>query len=139
MKNEKEIDACDVFNPADFVSLRLGISLQNLTTRTTVTNSRKISIIEIGDRSLTFEMPMGSCNIQHSVLFEISKIDAKTKKFTPLFKATGKVSDFEKLEDARVRVVVDMIQFDERGWNDFLSIFNNRQEEITQFLAAVKG
>jgi len=133
------IEADEVFNAADFQSIKLSVQFKNLMTGIDVKNSAEISLMEIGDKALVFEIPARSCNVKHNVMFHIGRSDTKSKKSEPMFSATGKVSDLENLDEGRDRVTVDLVQYEERELADLMALFSSRQEEIENFFAAVRG
>ena len=83
--------------------------------------------------------PAKSCNDRHNVMVDISRAGIGKQKDVPILSVTGKVYSVEDLGDNRMQVVVECIQFEERRWNDLLSLYSNRQAEIQKFFASVKG
>lgn len=141
-------DAVDVYNPKDFESIRLTVHFQNLTTRTEVKDKSKVSLVEIGDRTLVFEVPARSCNEKHNVMVNISRAEKvkegtdkakKTQKEQELLNVTGKVRSLDAVDEETVRIEVECLQFDEKGWNALLALYANRQAEIEKFLTATRG
>jgi hypothetical protein len=136
----QEIDAKDVFRLEDFQSIQLSVQFQNLTTKTEIREPNSISLVEVLERSLVFEMPATSCNVKHSVLASIKKkLPGRERKFEPLLNFTGKVATVEPQDNQLIRVTIDCVQFDEASWNDLLQLFSTRQKEIEGFFAAAKG
>ncbi len=132
------IEAGDVFNPKDFQSVKLRISFENLTTKWKPPIDENLGILEIGDKQLVFELPLKSCSNGHSGFIKIESYNYETKKFQELFTSTGKIVDAESTDDT-IRVTFDLVQFDEKSWNDFTTTFAKRQEEIMRFFQMVKG
>ena len=141
-------DAADVYNPKDFESIRLTVHFQNLTTRTEVKDKSKASLVEIGDKTLVFELPARSCNEKHNVMVKISRTEKikdgadkskKAPKEQELLNVTGKVRSLEEVDEETVRIEVECMQFDEKGWNALLALYASRQAEIEKFLAAARG
>lgn len=133
------IDAADVFKASDFSSLKLHVALSNNTTHTEVKDKSKLSLLEIGEKSLVLEVPLNSCNVKHMLLIEISQPEKGSKKNKPLLVATGKVLEREDLNDGMARITVDCVQFDEKSWKDLINIYSSRQKDIEEFFKAVKG
>lgn len=143
------IDAASVFNPRDFESIQLLFSFQNITTRTEVRDQPRIKLVELGDRTLTLELPAKSCNEKHNVLVTIFKVDQAKKSDSterkirrngqPLVSVTGKVLAAEDVGEEVLRVEIECVQYDERSWSELLSIYSRRQAEIDGFLAAARG
>ncbi len=133
------IKADEVFNASDFESIRLVVHFQNITTRTEVKDKKSAQLIEIGDKWLTLELPSKSCNDRHNVMVDVKRAGKGKQKDVDILSVTGKVFSVEDLGDNRMQVVVECVQFEERRWNDLLSLYANRQAEIQKFFAAVKG
>ena len=139
MSTAEKIEDDVVFNPEDFQSIRLAVYFKNLTTRTEVKSQSTTPLVEIGDKTLVFELPARSCNAKHNALVEIKKIEAKTNKETSILSVTGKVKSIEELEDSTMKVEFDCIQYDEPSWEKLLSLYSSRQSEITDFLKSIRG
>lgn len=133
------INAEDVFNPKDFQSISLQITMKNLTTQTEIKDPGVISLVELGDKKITVEFPAKSCNIKHNVFLDIKKKDSQTEYYDDLCSLTGKVVEAEAMEPSELRAVIDVIQVDELSWKKLQEIFTSRQEQITEFLRAVRG
>jgi hypothetical protein len=133
------INADDVFNPKDFESIRLHVYFKNSTTGTEIRDPKKVTLTEIGDKYLVFDMPSKSCNAKHNVAVDIHQFDQRTKKETEILKVTGKVFSMEDADDGRCRVTVECVQFDEESWIRLMKIYSSRQSEIENFFKAVKG
>jgi hypothetical protein len=144
------IDASDVFNPRDFESISLKVYFSNLTTRTEVKNTNKTSLVELGDKSLVLELPERSCNEKHNVMVKIVRIEKqkepskkdsgkKNKNEREVLSITGKVRSLEDVGQQALRVEIDCLQYDEKGWQEIVSLFEARQAEIENFLTAVRG
>ena len=134
------VNAEDVFNPKDFESIELKIDFKNLTTNTKIEQNKSITLIEIGDKTLTLEVPTKSCNHKHNVMLSIQKVEKKNHKFytQTLFSTTGKIRNVENLDET-LKIEVDCIQFEEKEWQDLQQLFAKRQDEITKFFKSVKG
>ncbi|MEW6055876.1 MAG: hypothetical protein AB1540_04605 [Bdellovibrionota bacterium] len=133
------VEAEDVFDPKQFQSIRLEIEFKDLTTGTEVRDHGRISLQEISEKTLVLEVPEKSCNARHNVMIKIKQPDKKQKKGAEFFSVTGKVIQLEEAGEASLRVTVEILQFDDKSWNDFQNLFLNRQTEIENFLKAAKG
>ncbi len=129
-KKEKIID------PSDFQSIKLLTSFQNTSTGLKEVPPEKCTLIEIGKKNLTLELPLHSCNMSHNVIIKISVAETGMKQ-REILAVTGKVIHMEV--ENYTRVVVDCIQFDEASWNELLQIYSKRQDSITNFLKSAKG
>ncbi|MBI3558470.1 MAG: hypothetical protein HY074_19545 [Deltaproteobacteria bacterium] len=129
----------DLVNPRDFISIKLAIEFQNLTANSHPLHDDVVSLSEIRDRVLVFELPETSCKLDHNVMIKLGRRDSNANAQTPvLFQSTGKIARVKELKDAKIRVVVTLIQFDDVSWVSFMQLFARRQEEITEFLRQVK-
>jgi hypothetical protein len=120
-------DENDLFNPADFESLELEIHFRNLMTNFDVEEVDKIAVIEVGSNTLTISLPQGSCAEGHHVMIEILHTGEQ------LLKATAKVRNLSPTDDGCQAALLELLQFDNKSWADFLKIFSKRQEEISTF------
>ena len=137
MSNDESTDG--IFRESDFHSIKLGIAVKNLTTNTEISHN-KVHLDEFGDHSLILELPLKCCNKKHSLMLSIEKMHHQTPaKNEHLFDATGSVIEMEETDEGTVRVTVKLVQYEEKAWDDLLKIYSSRQDEITKFIAAVKG
>lgn len=132
-------DESSIFNPEDFHSVKLAVYFKNLTTRTEVKSASTTPLVEIGQKTLVFELPSKSCNTNHSALVEIKKIDHASQKEISVLSVTGKVKEIEELGEGSMKVIMDCIQYDETSWEALLSLYAKRQDEITNFLKSIRG
>lgn len=133
-------DDGEIVRASDFVSVRLRLTFKNLVSGVSIADHDEVTLDEVGDKQLVLGVPLNSCNVEHNVLFEIERTGPSGPKGKPVLKATGKVAAIEKDEESRrMRATVNLVQFDEQSWQELLKFFRGRQEEITKFLAAVRG
>jgi hypothetical protein len=85
------------------------------------------------------ELPEASCNIGHQVYLEVYNITKGVDSSHPILQATGKVKEVEGLPEEKLRVTVDLVQFEEKNWLSLIELFSKRQREILRFLEQVKG
>lgn len=133
------IKAEDVFNPKDFQSITLEITMKNLTTQTEIKKPGLISLVELDEKKVTLQFPAKSCNVKHNIFVDIRKKDSDSAHCKDLCSFTGKVLEAESVGDNALRTVVDVIQVDEQSWQNLLNLFAARQEQISQFLKSVRG
>ncbi len=133
----KPLNAEDVYNPKDFVSLELDIYFKNLSSDTT--SNAGVLLVETGDKEIILQVPPKSCVTKQSVMIDIFK-EKKTKqaRIQPVLSFTGKITVSEKMEDDCLRVTVKMVQFEEKEWESFLGLFSKRQDEIDSFFESMK-
>ena len=136
------LKADDVFNLADFQTMETTFTtIKNLTTRTEPDALPSVRLVEIGEKSLAFELEKNCGAKGHSLIIAL-KITCPVKggpAKTAKFEATTTVRSFEQQDDGTYRYEVELLQFEEKGWQQFLALFSSRQNEINEFLAAVKG
>lgn len=120
-------DENDFFNPADFESIELNIRFKNLTTEKTIPATHKVSVIEVGDQSLTLSLPSKCCAVDNHSFIEIYRKDNE------ILRSTAKVKVISETDPDTWAVTVELIQFDKKSWSEFVSLFSERQEEIAQF------
>ncbi len=137
------LKAEDIFNPADFQSMETFFTkIKNLTTNTEPESLQDVHIMEIGDRSLAFDIDK-NCGAKGHSLNIILKLVCPTKPGVPaksvVFEANTTIRATEQLDDGGYRYDIELLQFEEKNWQEFLSLFQSRQNEINEFIAAVKG
>jgi len=134
------------YNPDDYVTTNVDISLKNLTTRTEIQKpepgSKKkgeenlINVVEFLDHAFLLDVPLNTCASGHQLLLAI---DYSAANGSGHFQATGKVKSVEHRDDDRDEILVNLVQFEESSWKAFRGLFENRQNEIEDFFNAVKG
>ncbi|MBI3555454.1 MAG: response regulator [Deltaproteobacteria bacterium] len=87
-------------DPADFLSIKLGVSFKNLVSGTEV-DIKSAGLDEIGDSSVVLSLPANSCAIDHNVMFHVYQSGAGAPQVPLIFVATGKVSQIEDAPDSR--------------------------------------
>lgn len=135
MTDESEI----LIRPEDFQSTHLSLVFKNLTTKTEVKHAESSGIVEVGDKALVLELPLRSCNTQHSAMLSVFKYDHTQKKYNELISMTGKVLSVEDIDGEALRVEFSVKQVDEEGWQSFLASFSDRQKEIDNLLKSMRG
>jgi hypothetical protein len=139
-----------LINPDDFRSVRLKISLNNTTTKTEIKDGKRffgnkkgtsgdnleITLIELLDQGMILEVPGQSCAQGHNLLITVESLNTKP----PItFQTSAKVMKMEKVSDDRDTIEINLIQFDDTGWQALKGLYGNRQNEIEEFFKAAKG
>lgn len=133
----KSVNAEDVYNPKDFVSLELDIFFKNLSSD--ITSNAGVLLVETGDKEMILQVPPKSCVAKQSVMVDIFKgKKPKQGRTHPALRFTGKITAVEKMEDDCLRVTVKLVQFEEKEWDIFLGLFSKRQDEINTFFESMK-
>lgn len=124
-----------LFNPDDFQSIDLRVYLQNLATNDIVRDDGKISILEFGDRTLTLSLPRSMCESgQHFIMNVYRPVKSGSENLALFFSSTVKVEVLTEHEEGMASAKLRLLQFDKKGWDNLLELFNSRQEEIMKFL-----
>ncbi|HRK03104.1 MAG TPA: hypothetical protein PLH57_10615, partial [Oligoflexia bacterium] len=101
-------DEFELFNPSDFESIRLTFDFKNLSTDRSVPNSSDVSLLEVGDKTLTVEIPFDNCAVDNHVLLKIFKTDPASGNQVPIFNPTAKMIKNDKVGDGdRLLIVLD--------------------------------
>jgi hypothetical protein len=140
----------DFIRVEDFNSIRLHLQFKNITTKTELRDgvrfyagekqeagdSQEIALVEFLDGGLVVEVPprSGAEGHQISITVLTEGVDPEIK-----FVGSGAVEDIAPVESGRERFAILFTEKDDGAWNAILSIYARRQQEIMDFLAAVKG
>lgn len=145
-------DNDDLINLDDFKSVEWDISLSNSTTGTAIKDGMRIygsakqeksdsedlriRFVEFLDKGFVLEVPANSCSDGHNLLLDIAtKGASKDIKL----KGSAKVTKVEKLENKKLQIEVNLVQYDDAQWQAMKAIFSDRQNDILEFFKAVKG
>lgn len=130
----------EILQASDFQSVRFSVQLQNLTSSTPLIEGSQISLLELDEnKMLVLGVPRKSCNTGHHLSLDINRMDPNNDNNQNIFHTTAKVIALEDHGEGYARITVSLIQFEESKWHEFLNLQANRQDEINQFLATVKG
>jgi hypothetical protein len=152
-ENDQISDATLLIRPEDFRSIRLTISMTNSTTRTQIRNGQRffggenqtvdygsedltIRLVEFLEKGMVLEVPSKSCSQGHILVLEIQ---AEGPGVSDEFKGPVKVHTLDDLPDGKLRVGVDLMKHDPAQWKRFMSIYDRRQEEVTELFEQLKG
>lgn len=128
-----------VFNPADFKSIHVEITLSNLTSKSPVRGT--CALLELSDSGAVLSVPRASCALGHqlSVQFVVGDAPSAIKLETT---AKALEVESENGQDAKHefdRVSLQFVQYDLERMNQFREVFSKRQREINHFFRSVKG
>jgi hypothetical protein len=140
-----------LINPNDFKSIRLDISLNNLTTKTKIEGGKRVfdtlktgspeeglhlELVEVVDGFLTLETPP-KIGAQGHIL----EIKIVTENRTPEIEVEvqGEIHAIEPLPDGRLQVVIQLVNPSDPSWLNLLAMYSQRQDEIEKFFSSVKG
>lgn len=140
------------FNPDDFRSVELTIVLINQSTKTQVRGNIRsvgdlspdaegdtvhpIQLIEFLEKGVSLEAPGRTCATGHLVMVEIHISNAKDLN---LVSFSAKVESTQKIDSERDAISLTLLQYDQKTWKQFVTLFANRQLEIQNFFEAAKG
>jgi hypothetical protein len=140
-----------LIDPNDFKSIQLNVSLHNVTTKTRIEDGKRvfdqmktskaeeglhIELIEILDGFLTLETPPKIGAQGH--LLEL-RISTENRNPQISVEVQGEIHLMETLPDGRLQIVVQLVNPKDASWLSLVALFSQRQEEIENFFAAVKG
>ena len=147
--NDKAEESDIIINPDDFKSIEVHLVMINETSSTQVMKGRRkygeelvkqasadVKFLEFADKGMVVEVPHPSCEKGHVLTLEIHVTGIKNDLN---FTVTSKVSELEHLAEARDRIHVTLVAHDEFFWNAFRSVFQKRQQDISDFFFAAKG
>lgn len=127
----------------DFKSIEMKTTFVNTTSRTSPPKGSEHDpvVVQLSDRSFALEVPAKTCAGGHNLMITIELKNVNREDFSKKvrFVCTAKVVSMLPLPKDRERIIVNLMQFDEKSWNDFREVFEARQKEINQFLEACKG
>ena len=142
-------------NAADFNSFKLKINLKNITTGAEIRDGKRsfgnqfdkkksavtdeileVNISEFLEDGLSMEVPSKTCAENHSIEIELS-----TENTKPLvsFSSMLKVKSVEKISKDSDLIETVFTKKNQKDWDAFHGIYQQRQEEILGFFNAVKG
>jgi len=98
--------------------------------------SAYVKFLEFIDKGMIIEVPHPSCGKGHTLCLDIQVCGIKNEIH---FEVTARVMEIENLDEGRDRIKVTLLTYDELFWNAFKSVFQNRQQEVTEFFFAAKG
>ena len=139
-------------NLGDFKSSEIEISYENLTTKTTLKNGvisiggKRVSgkneyvtssILEIGEQSLVLDIPTSIGNSGHQIMLDVLYKPVEKEPFQ--FSSSTKIIHFESLEKGRARAELQLVQFDEKSWLYFQSIFEQNQAAVLDLFERIRG
>lgn len=125
-----------LWNPRDHVSLKTTVSLKNQT-------SQAPALVGLGhitrwlDQGITLELPPKACARGHHFEGLLEVVHSEDKDAFRL-EFTARVAQTTALESG-IEVELEFIQFSETNWDQILALFEQRQEEILQFLLQARG
>lgn len=139
----------EIFNAEDFQSIQIGIRMTNETSSTRVMKDGRsygselvevlgdnIKFVEFTEKGMSLQVRRRSCETGHILELEF---DVTGVKIELRFAVKARVAKIEHLDDEWDQVWVDLVGFEEHMWSAFKGIFQQRQQEISEFLTRAKG
>ena len=141
----------DPISVDDFKSIRLEVTLVNLTTNTEITagpkkvspessrirNDEGVQFVEFLDNGMVLAVPPHSGAKGHKLLVKIKTLGTKNEINV---EARAKIMGVEALNGGKsFRVDLEMEDHDTIGWTQLMDLYGNRQNEIEEFFQAVRG
>ncbi len=136
--NDDSDSPVPLFDLNSFKSLKTQVSAKNETSGMTFQSPRySLDLLEFDENSVTLSLPKNSCAEGQNLSFEL--ILERPGESMIRFDSTGKVLEVERSGDGSLRVKVELVQYDERAWREFLKTYENKQKQINEFIQAAKG
>ncbi len=133
----------------DFESIVIHLSFLNMTTKTEVAEGKryigeqlqkdqggKIDLVEFREDGMVIEVPARSGAVGHQLNMKIWT-EGPAPNLEISFIVT--VNAVERMSPSRDQFEVTFNEYDSRAWKALQQIFENRQNEINDFLKAAKG
>jgi CheY-like chemotaxis protein/Tfp pilus assembly protein PilF len=121
-----------------FYSIESQIEVRNLTSFTNFKTSPETALVQIDETSLILEAPPRSCTAKHHLLISIILKNPDTE-FSKSISFTGRVTQVQPSKAGKDRIIVELVQFDRREWDQVQEVFTERQDAINNFLESVQG
>lgn len=139
-----------VLDPADFRSIEIHLELYNSTTNTEIKAGKrfyggksvadpdaKIELVEFTDDGLVIDAPKRACASGHVLMIRIRTKGSKAEDDMD-FEVRGTVTAVATEDESRDIITLRLSDFEEYDWYAFQRVFSKRQEQILEFLEAVK-
>ncbi len=138
-----------VIKNEDFESIVIHLSFLNMTTKTEVSEGKRyigdqlqsdqgaqIYLVEFREDGMVIEVPARSGAVGHQLNMKIWT-EGPAPHLEISFVVT--VDAVERMSPSRDQFEVTFNEYDSRAWKALQQIFENRQNEINDFLRAAKG
>jgi len=140
----------DLFLIEDFESIQVRVAVENQTSKTSVdfdarvygdvavqfaSGHEPIRLMELRDAGISLDAPARTATAGHIL---DCTIDVSGTPIPLCFKVRGRVSAEIPLEENRVKLDVELIDFEARFFDALRSLFSKRQAEIEDFLQRMK-
>ncbi|MBT4790741.1 MAG: hypothetical protein HON90_04155 [Halobacteriovoraceae bacterium] len=137
------------FRRSDFEQVYFSFIFVNQTSGIECKNYKKIKVEEFLDDGIIMVVPTNSCNVRHNLMVLVFKgskprlpkiIPAEGRGKGIRFSAIGKVENKEinEKDTTLSSIKLKFVQFDKFGWQDFVDIYREKQEEITSTFIKLK-
>ncbi len=138
MTVENEDSDEELFSPKNSQSLEVRFKMVNSTAGTSVTDEKKIKLIQLLEKGLMIEAPARSCAVGHNISLDIRCIGTEPLKID--FHITGRVESLKSFPDENTdEITLKLLQYPEAPWDALNKVFVDRQKEIIEFLSAAGG
>lgn len=125
-----------ILSAKSFQSIRFEFSVQNTTSKMTITKSKEISLIEIASDSITLSLPPRSCANGHNLNVKIEFFQNNQKQ---VFETTALVEDVKASPQASDLVRLKLLQFDSAVWTKILKEIQGEGDQVFQLFQNMKG
>jgi hypothetical protein len=130
-------------NSDDFKSMEMKASFVNTTSKMSPPKGPEVApvVVQLSDRSFALEVPAKTCAGGHNLMItiEVKNVNREDVSKKVRFVCTAKVISMLPLSKERERIIVNLMQYDEKSWTEFRGVFESRQHEINQFIESCRG
>ncbi len=123
---------------SQFESIELICYIRHAHTGTELRDPARIKVTEIGEQSVTLEIPPKTFAAGHLLVLGISVRNLPPGKTMKPFVSEAKIEEVIPLEGAD-QIRLYLTQFEPERWDELKRLFSGRQAEIEQFLKNTRG
>jgi len=135
-----------VITKENFESLQHALIFVNTTAKTQVQDPKQIEIVEYSKARICLRLPASSCAEGHAVMLFVAPEAqrdnllqfVKTHQGKGVMSITGKIKSVEPNKNETSIVWVDLIQYIEGEWREFLKAYTDKQNQIDKIIKDVK-
>lgn len=119
-----------------FKSIELVAYVKHAHTGTEIRDPSKIKVIELQEKDVVLEIPSKKFAVGHYLLIGINARNT-TRKLKP-FVGEGRIAELLPQEDTD-QIRLTLTQFEQVRWDELRGVFEQRQQEIEEFLSNSRG
>jgi hypothetical protein len=136
-----------LFKKADFESSQCSVVMRNVTTSTDLSKGQKPEIMEISEDTLSLLIPASACAEGHCLLLRffdeqvyqrVRNSPRSVQDKAQRLAVTAKVIRIEPGQGEKVLATLELQQYVEKEWKDFLSTFSEIQKKVSTIIKRIK-